>query len=237
MCSVAVYEQFVLRRPVCDRGCINRRLMLLVPLGRLRCSARHLTTSANILQNKPSKLRRQKLRQASSRGARTVYQPHLKKPWASKEQLPYARQDRSSSQDFPSREDGDTTRSLLEELFPGEASRERGIDHKPKLARDIPYRPIGVTFVTEEGEADGSFAEDQEAKRGWHTRQREGPWRYQDSTVLVLSNAGKHLIYEDFRSALPTGQHLEGWTLGKEGMKGKALDIKCWMNGVAKLCK
>lgn len=126
------------------------------------------------------------------------------------------------AQDSRHEEDSEDTISLLEELFPEELGKSARSATDLKAPREIPYRPIGVTVVNEEGETEELTPHNgDESTRQAPTREKGTGWRYQKSTVLALRNAGKHLIEEDFRRVLPTGRHLEGWTSGIEGMKGE----------------
>ncbi|KAK5118088.1 hypothetical protein LTR62_004134 [Meristemomyces frigidus] len=106
----------------------------------------------------------------------------------------------------------------MEQLFP-EETKKYDEAHR-KAAREVPRLPLETpTVPTSSNPA-------KRKQRDTHTapvdvlpaRYRDAPARRHDAqgeqpTVLVLRNASKNLVEEDFRRLIPRGQHLEGWTL------------------------
>ena len=85
-----------------------------------------------------------------------------------------------------------------------------------KPRREIPTQPLeqllspGLEEEVEqrEGQKRREEEERQRQRAESETVERE---RYVNSAVLVLRNAGRNLVEEDFRRIVPGGRHIEGW--------------------------
>ena len=103
--------------------------------------------------------------------------------------------------------------SLFEQLFPDQqetdqpkANRELPRIHLEKTDRPYESRHLKIRRVdTNEDEMPLSRS----AERLETEMRKQGP----ETSVLVLRNASKNLVEEDFRRLVPQGQHLEGWKL------------------------
>lgn len=107
--------------------------------------------------------------------------------------------------------DKEKSLSLLEELFPEEA--KFGQDAKPQ--REIPRLPLDLPNADEQkdpqkrnGRANRFSARSQEL---YQQMKEQG----EQVAVLVLRNASKNLVEEDFQRLIPKGKHIEGWNLEK----------------------
>ncbi|KAI9669437.1 MAG: hypothetical protein M1831_000474 [Alyxoria varia] len=108
--------------------------------------------------------------------------------------------------------------SLLEELFPAETRKTSGnatssVTRKP---REIPNQPLDQLLSPEleeeveerEGQRRKEEEEREQRRALAETAEKE---KYIKSAVLVLRNAGKNLVEEDFRRIVPGSKHIEGW--------------------------
>ena len=104
------------------------------------------------------------------------------------------------------------TPSLYEQLFPNQEKNEP----RKAVEGEVPRIPIPSTRLDDE---------QTQSTRMRRTQQEVSRSRYEDDirqhvrtrgddvSVLVLRNASKNLVDEDFRRFIPQGQHMEGWTL------------------------
>ena len=110
--------------------------------------------------------------------------------------------------DGSTREEGKTsTPSLFEQLFPDQhESAPR------RQEREVPRLPLEKA---EPFQAPVRKRDPDEHLRSRVSLQRKRDMQRQgvETSVLVLRNASKNLVEEDFRRLIPQGQHMEGWTL------------------------
>lgn len=98
--------------------------------------------------------------------------------------------------------------SLYEQLFPdwedeAQKQREREV---PRLPLEAGVQPPTPPFTVTERDLDSRT----HSARNLERRMEE---QDPDTSVLVLRNASKNLVEEDFRRLIPQGKHMEGWTL------------------------
>lgn len=108
--------------------------------------------------------------------------------------------------------------SLMEQLFPEETKRYE--DAQRKASRETPRLPLEKPLavdapnlrprdqILEERAAASSPA----VRHLWEERGRQ-VFQSEEPTVLVMRNASKNLLEDDFRRLIPQGKHLEGWSL------------------------
>ncbi|KAL9060189.1 MAG: hypothetical protein Q9162_000803 [Coniocarpon cinnabarinum] len=106
-------------------------------------------------------------------------------------------------------------RSLLEELFPAETSRDASGLAASSRSREIPRWPIGGGPV----EYEEALPEQEVERPGDVESPKEDEFRWTDAHVLVLKNAAKGLTEEDFRRLVPGGGHIEGWSTASDMIK------------------
>ena len=102
--------------------------------------------------------------------------------------------------------------SLFEQLFPD----QRVIEKDKPRQDDIPRLPIRT--VTPESPTPSSSLSRKDAQalhwsRVFDHERQERANRPAKTSVLVLRNASKTLVEDDFRRLIPQGKHLEGWKL------------------------
>jgi len=119
--------------------------------------------------------------------------------------------------------------SLLEELFPEEATKVKTPSQSPntttKPDRDIPPLPLSPDLD------DGSSAHAKTRRKNSTglSRRRDGrigtlsaeARDRTEMTVMVFRNGSKSLCEDDFRRVVPKGKHIEGW-------KGQGDILKGW---------
>ncbi|KAK3673052.1 hypothetical protein LTR78_007163 [Recurvomyces mirabilis] len=108
--------------------------------------------------------------------------------------------------------------SLMEQLFPEETKKHD--EAEQNATREIPRLPLEKPATTIRRQRSfsplsGESTVSSGTARGRHleTRYRQQDDQGEQPTVLVLRNASKNLLEEDFRRIVPQGQHMEGWTL------------------------
>lgn len=99
--------------------------------------------------------------------------------------------------------------SILQELFPRELSRKTQASlHKSE--RHVPRMPMGMPPAKEQAsETIHEEKEEQDLIRRVHPYTET----IETLTVLVLRKASKHLTENDFHRLVPSGKHIEGWTV------------------------
>ncbi|GAB7349884.1 hypothetical protein MBLNU459_g0577t1 [Dothideomycetes sp. NU459] len=112
----------------------------------------------------------------------------------------------------------DDKRRLLEELFPEEAER-RIHDDKSRREREVPRLPLHVPATApsdlrprKSDELDSDFG-NSSAKKFYALLRNSEREKGDRISVLVLRNASKNLVDDDFRRLIPQGKHIEGWNL------------------------
>ncbi|KAI9820341.1 MAG: hypothetical protein M1827_005963 [Pycnora praestabilis] len=106
--------------------------------------------------------------------------------------------------------------TLLEELFPEEVGKGDKKTAQSSEGREIPR----LILSSKPEDIDDPRGALERAKRlrsqkyRPQPRARIGGAGRQDATVLVLRNASKSLIEEDFRRIRPKGKHIEDWSVG-----------------------
>lgn len=99
--------------------------------------------------------------------------------------------------------------SLLEELFPEEAQRR----HEPTATeREVPRLALDVPKPTSDEEVKtpkAPFVMNKSMSRTYKLLETQRG----ETSVLVLRNASKNLVEDDFRRLIPQGKHIEGWNL------------------------
>jgi len=103
--------------------------------------------------------------------------------------------------------------SLAEQLFPEETKRYEEAKHQP--SREVPRLPLERTEYVEEEQHRVFEKTPPPVSSPWV---RPLPGRAMDvggeqTSVLVLRNASRNLVEEDFRRLIPQGRHMQGWTL------------------------
>ena len=101
--------------------------------------------------------------------------------------------------------------SLYEQLF-GTTSNEQEVS--PAREEEVPRIPLEEPSATRRVEI-GRQDDSDVPKKSYYQRTIEAQVARDDPgvSVLVLRNASKNLVEEDFRRLIPQGVHLEGWTL------------------------
>ncbi|KAK4996613.1 hypothetical protein LTR66_003812 [Elasticomyces elasticus] len=126
---------------------------------------------------------------------------------------PYKKLDLKKVKEERKREAETGTRplTLLEELFPEEIKRRDEAAQK-KHEREVPRLPLDPPAPYNPNEPPQSEQLDQDVAK---QKRREQMMRAQgqEISVLVLRNASKNLVDDDFRRLIPQGKHIEGWTL------------------------
>lgn len=104
--------------------------------------------------------------------------------------------------------------SLMEQLFPEETKRYE----EEKRQREIPRLPLESPPERKPQPADrinrpvrDELSPKAKAWRRHMELQSQGDG--EQTAVLVMRNASKHLTEDDFRRLIPQGRHMEGWTL------------------------
>lgn len=96
--------------------------------------------------------------------------------------------------------------SLLEELFPEERERAKSAPTPQRpVAREIPRLPLELSKAAAHKMREAEYA----LEYNQAALNRKGT----PSSVLVLRNASKNLVEDDFRRLIPKGKHLEGWNI------------------------
>ena len=105
--------------------------------------------------------------------------------------------------------------SLLEELFGTSTQRGSSKKAKVKLAREIPK--IALEHIVPTDEQLSHENQERQPKITLFDRQRHN----RSVAVLVLRKASKFLIESDFRRAIPSSRHIEGWARTGDILRGK----------------
>lgn len=113
--------------------------------------------------------------------------------------------------------------SLLVELFPEEANSRQDEVEIPRLRVDLPATPRRRRGATSEERQAAKFSP--QSREAYREMKEQG----EQTAVLVLRNASKNLVEEDFQRLIPKGKHIENWNL-EEGdiVKGRTTRLDCF---------
>ena len=122
------------------------------------------------------------------------------------------------------RKEVDGNVSLFEELFPEEAQRRNGKASSerevPRLTLDLRDMPDVLKPELEGGPLNRRAPEMPLDKAIYWDSMRDTKRQYahlekkgETMSMLVMRNASKNLVDEDFRKVIPQGKHIEGWNL------------------------
>ncbi|EMC92581.1 hypothetical protein BAUCODRAFT_114323 [Baudoinia panamericana UAMH 10762] len=101
--------------------------------------------------------------------------------------------------------------SLAEQLFP-KTKKDAGDEERPP--REIPRLPLESPNMPKRmTRSDHNIFHDRPMMPQLEREIRRQDELSPEITVLVLRNASKNLVEEDFRRLVPQGQHMEGWML------------------------
>lgn len=114
--------------------------------------------------------------------------------------------------------------SLHEQLFPEEAQRQ---DVEVQPTREIPRLPLDT--VKPDQPALQTRDEESHVPEGSLRLQRIMESQGEQTAALVMRNASKNLVDDDFRRIIPKGKYVEGWTLEQgDIIKGGTFNKHIW---------
>ncbi|KAK5169511.1 uncharacterized protein LTR77_005487 [Saxophila tyrrhenica] len=109
-------------------------------------------------------------------------------------------------------DDGGQEPSLFEQLFPDQQTPPDPPQQDP---REVPPLPTTVEQrpASDMQKPRKTVRQDQDLPLSWQREAAEADAGKEAIKVLVLRNASKNLVEDDFRRLVPRGQHMEGWKM------------------------